>query len=1396
MSLGILLVGYCVSIVLGFRFGQHTETRLQYVSEALFTAATQSQIALTAFDQQIKLYNDAVILEDEDLLESAQEKATAAQRALQSIIALRKFDLASNNTPNDILYRLQDFTISARTVYAAMSSTPDLQGIEEINTQAARLAQQTRELQEDLASLTQARSAHLKQELSDIRALSKRARYIELSSFVVVVIVALIVTAIFIRQSILKPITQLAAIASKIAVGDLSGRIDLTSDDELGMVANAFRDMIVYIRNVAQVAQRLAVGEIQVHVELQSDQDVLNQAFAHTIQYIQELADVARKVAMGEIHVQVEPKSKQDVLNHAFADTIRYIQDVADVAQKVAAGNIQVRVTPQSKQDILNQTFADTIRYIQNVAGIAEKISQNDLDVAVQPQSKEDLLNISLQRMVLNLRKTQEKIEQTMAEVDRQNWIKTGQTELNNLMSGEQEPMMLAKNIITYIARYVGAQVGAIYLRQEGPEEPVLKLTASYAYTKRKGQHATFRFGESLIGQAALEKESIIYSNVPQNYTFISSGLGETIPHSILVVPFLYENEIKGVCELGSSDRFTRRQLEFLEQVAENIAITFHTAQARITMQDLLEKSQQQAEKLQSQQEELRQSNEELEERSKALQESEGRLQTQQEELRQTNEELSSQTRVLEKQKQTLEEQKQTLKEKNLALQRSQQIVEDKARELELTNKYKSEFLANMSHELRTPLNSLLILSNLLHENKEGNLTEKQREFARMIHAAGVDLVELIDDILDLSKIETGKMTINIQEVKMESLATYIEQHFTHVARQKALDFTVAPGEQLPMSIRTDRKRLEQIVKNFLSNAFKFTEQGGVSVVITRPEPEIDLSHSGLIHEQSIAISVSDTGIGLPAEKQEMIFEAFQQADGATTRKYGGTGLGLSISKKLAALLGGEIQVHSEAGQGSTFTLYLPEIARKPDMSGNKPTGATVVTDQEVSPSFPQPPAMEFSEPVDVSLAPTSALPEEWEEIDILAAEESHAEEISAIRDDRRSIEPGDKVLLIVEDDPQFAKVMFNQAHENYFKCLLAGDGEAGLLLAYQYKPHAIILDIMLPRMDGWAVMNKLQENLDTRYIPVHFISSQDHSQKAMRMGAIGYLTKPVTLDILNQAFTTIEHTLTNPFKKVLVIEDNDTMRASILELLNNDQTEIITTATGEEAYTLLKSETFDCMVLDLGLSDISGLALLERIKKDETIPQIPVIVYTGQELNREEEMKLASYTESIIIKGVKSQERLLDEVMLFLHRVESELPKDQQQKLRRIYGKETVLEEKKVLIVDDDMRNVYALSSVLEEHGMEVVMGINGAAALERLDEHPDVDLVLMDIMMPDMDGYEAIQAVRKQPRFQNLPIITLTAKAMRGDRQKCIEAGASDYLSKPVDTNKLLSLLRVWLY
>ncbi|MCP4401380.1 MAG: response regulator [bacterium] len=1162
-------------------------------------------------------------------------------------------------------------------------------------------------------------------------------------------------------REVVKSFQEITATSEAIAMGNLHHEITPRSDRDV--LGHALQNMLIFLNQMASVAEAIAEGDLRQEIQPKSDRDVLGQAFYNVVVYFREMSGIATKIAVGDLRQVLQPKTEHDVLGQAFQQMMEYVQNVTAVAESVSDGDLRVHVTPKSQQDILNHSLEKMIRYIQDVANVAEKISTNDFYVDVRPKSGQDVLNISLQRMVANLQTAQRKAEESMAEVEQQNWFKTGQAELNDAMHGEHDIATLAQHTITYLANYLQTQIGALYLADD---EAVLHLVGSYAYATRKANRNEFKLGEGLIGQAALEKRSILFTSVPDDYMSITSGLGETNPRHILVTPFMHEGAVGGVIELGTVQEFTEMQRAFLEQACDSVAITFHAAQSRVKMRELLEETQQQSETLQVQQEELRQANQELAGQTTVLRTSEERLQTQQEELRRTNEELETQTR-------TLEHQKQELEESNLELNKARKIVERKAKDLELSSKYKSEFLANMSHELRTPLNSLLILSQLLVENKDANLTTKQVEFAKTIHAAGVDLLELINEVLDLSKLEAGRMILNIDEMRLKGLAGYIERHFAHVAEQKGLSLTVTLADGLPESIRIDRQRVEQIVKNFLSNAIKFTEKGGVDVRIDRPAADVDLSHSGLDLQHVIAISVSDTGIGISEDKQRLIFEAFQQADGSTSRKYGGTGLGLSISRELVKLLGGEMRVRSTEGQGSTFTLYLSErfwqkLSRE-EQAAKDAEQAAGDADRETIPASPPapPPSLVVSSGVD------------------------------AIRDDRHdTFSPTDKFLLIIEDDPKFAKILFDLAREKEFKALIAGDGAAGLQLAYQYKPQAILLDIGLPGVSGWIVMEKLKANPETRHIPVHFISAEDTALDAMKMGAVGYLTKPVTLDKLRNAFTAIEENLAKTLKKVLIVEDNETMRISMLELLSAEDVVITTADTGQEAYDLLQAEPFDCLVLDLGLADISGFDVLEKVKMDAALFHLPIIVYTGKELSQQDEKYLKQYAESIIIKGVKSPERLLDEVTLFLHRVETDLPGVQHKKGRIFLDKEEILEGRTILMADDDIRNVFALSSVLDEKGMKTLIAENGKEALELLEANPEIDLVLMDIMMPEMDGYEMMQAIRTQPEYNKLPIIALTAKAMKGDRQKCLEAGANDYLSKPVDTDKLLSLLRVWLY
>jgi len=897
------------------------------------------------------------------------------------------------------------------------------------------------------------------------------------------------------------------------------------------------------------------------------------------------------------------------------------------------------------------------------------------------------------------------------------------------------------------LAKYMGAQIGALYLKEEDSED--LKLTGSYAFSKRKNLNERIQIGEGLVGQAAFEKELISVTNIPEDYTRIGSAIGDAVPRNIVVFPALFEGQLRAVIELGAFKEFSDAELEFLNSVSENIAIMFISTQANSKIKILLKETQAQGEELKTQQEELRTANEELTEKTE-------RMEVQSEELRLSNNELEDQKAVIEK--------------KN-------RDVEIKAEELAISSKYKSEFLANMSHELRTPLNSMLLLSNNLAKNKEGNLTPEQVKFITIVHEGGGDLLNLINEILDLSKIEAGMMELELTPVSIQEVGDSLDRNFKYMMKEKGLDFKINITPNLPESISSDRKRMEQILKNLISNAIKFTREGSITVDFNKPSLEANLSRSGLEPAAVVAIAITDTGIGIPVDKQKVIFEAFQQAEGGTARKYGGTGLGLSISRELATLLGGEIQLQSQPDKGSIFTLYLP-LDHQETTQKHRGTEAQMKGGTKAGGRFAQRQTAE-GENKTPGLSKLEYQIEDDREV---------------LGDpDRRT---GDKTILVIEDDPQFAKILVDQCHKQDLKCLATAYGEEGLSLANQYRPAGIILDLHLPGVDGWSVLSALKDNPKTRHIPVYIMSVDDEKQKAETWGAIGFVTKPVNQEQLDAAFQKIQKYSDKKVKDLLVIEDDDASRTAIKKLIGNGDVKITEVANGHDAFQSLISGIFDCIILDLTLPDISGFELLEKLALEKNFQIPPVIIYTGKDLTREEQQQLLKYSDSIIIKGVGSQERLLDETTLFLHRVVEKLPQDKQKIIHNLYDLENVFKNKKVLVVDDDMRNVFAVTQLLEEKGVNVLTAEDGNVALDLLKQKPDVDLVLMDIMMPGMDGYETIRAIRKQQKFKKLPIIALTAKAMKNDSDKCIAAGANDYLAKPLEEQRLFSMMRIWLY
>lgn len=1016
---------------------------------------------------------------------------------------------------------------------------------------------------------------------------------------------------------------------------------------------------------------------------------------------------------------------------------------------------------------------------IKTVTNTFREISEGDADLEVRLKANSA---DEIGEMAQYFNRFMVKLQAIMLHNNNQSWLKAGKAELNEKIRGEQGVDLLAGNIIAYVSKYLNAQIGAIYVRTD---DSLFRLLGSYAYNRRKNLSDKVKLGEGLIGQAALEKQSIVVTNVPDDYIKVASGVGESVPKNILVAPCMVNQEVKCIIELGSFTEFSDIQLEFIEQISESIAINIQSAESRIKMRELLDKTLEQSEELQVQQEELRQNNEELEEQAKALKESEAKLQAQQEELRQSNEELSEQTRALresqaqlqsqqeelrvtneelEERTKSLELQRNDVTAKNKALENAQKEIEVKAKDLEITSRYKSEFLANMSHELRTPLNSILVLSQMLSDKKVNSpVTAKQLEYARTINSSGRDLLKLINDILDLSKVEAGKMDISPEPIELKEFAKYVESSFAPIAEQKKLDFVVDINKDVPDVIVSDNLRLQQIVSNLLSNAFKFTEKGQVSMSISSPDKGINGLENAVEPAGSISIAVKDTGIGIPAEKQEVIFEAFKQSDGTTSRKYGGTGLGLSISRELAKLLGGRIHLDSEEGKGSTFTLILPE---------NIETSAAIVQAASVSDEENLQKPNSAKDSVSVN------------------------EEAGKATNDKDSKKTTHKTLLVIEDDASFSNILRDLSYEKGFECIIAATGDEGFELAAKIKPDAIILDIGLPDISGWKVVEKLKEDAATRNTPIHVISGReaDGTTEAMN-NIIGYVNKPVTLESLDEVFGKLKSRMAKPLKKLLILDESTEQVDTISKALEKKDIQIRALHRGKEALELLKHEAFDCVILDLKLKDMSGLELLSQLRGSSS-EDLPVIIHTERKLTMDDEAQIQRYADSIIIKGSRSIDRLAAEASLFLHEIDSKTGDKNLKAIKSSQEKEASLENKKILIVDDDMRNVFALSSILEEKGMKIIIGRNGNEGLEKLEHNPDTNLVLMDVMMPEMDGYEAMQRIRSNDKHRRLPIIALTAKAMKDDRQKCIEAGADEYLTKPIDIDKLISLLRVWLY
>jgi len=1138
-------------------------------------------------------------------------------------------------------------------------------------------------------------------------------------------------------------VRNIANVTTAVAKGDLSKKITVDVRGEILELKDTINTMVVQLNSFASEVTRVARevgtegklgGQAQVKGVAGTWKDLtdnVNSMAANLTTQVRAIAKVVTAVANGDLKRKLVLDVKGEIAELAetingMIDTLAVFADqVTSVAREVG---IEGKLGGQASvpgaaglwrhlTDNVNQLAANLTTQVRAIADVATAVTKGDLtrSISVEAQGEVAALKDNINEMIRNLKETTRKNTE-------QDWLKTNLAKFTRMLQGQRDLLTVSQLILSELAPLVEAQCGVFYITDAKDSNKSLDLLAGYAYQEDEPTPKKIKMGEGLIGQCAVEKESFRLADIPPGYVKISSGLGEAEPRNIAILPAIFEGEVKAVIELASFRPLTDVHMAFLEQLTESIGIVLNTIAATTRTEELLKQSQ-------------------------ALTE----------ELKETN--------------RRLEQQNQEVEQKNREVEQARRSLEEKAAQLALTSKYKSQFLANTSHELRTPLNSLLLLSKILSENSEGNLTPKQIEFAKTIHSSGSDLLELINDILDLSKIESGTMVLDIGPVPFRELQDYVERTSRHFAVAKGLEFSVDLAPKLPETLSTDSKRLQQVLKNLLSNAFKFTDKGKVALRISVAKEGWRPDHAGLAAAGTvIALAVSDTGIGIAKDKQQIIFEAFQQADGTTNRKYGGTGLGLSISREIARLLGGDLRLESAPGEGSTFTLFLP--------LNYAPQSRQLQT-------LAPPAVPEFAETPVLAGGGDGFIGATVEAPSFVEAE---------INDDRGSLEEGDQVLLIVDDDVNFARILLDMARTKGFKALTAFRAERALALAHEYRPHAIILDIRLPDADGWTVLDRLKHNLATRHIPVFVISANDEERQALRLGAMGFLQKPAAKEALESTLDRVHAFIERPVKKLLLIEPDKNRGKGIADLLGGAEIETTIAASGRQAIAALKNGPFDSIILDPSLSE-QDMAEFTKNFHEERDSVVPIVIYGTRKLAKKDEDALARAAKGRVIKDAASPEQLLDRMLQLLHRPIENLPAPQRQVLETLSQEDPILAGRKVLIVDDDVRNIFALATVLERRKMRVVYAESGRQALSLLDTTPDVDIVLMDVMMPQMDGYETMRAVRRIERLKELPIISLTAKAMKGDREKCIEAGASDYIAKPVDTDHLCSLLRVWL-
>ncbi|HEV2227919.1 MAG TPA: response regulator [Steroidobacteraceae bacterium] len=1172
---------------------------------------------------------------------------------------------------------------------------------------------------------------------------------------------------------LIRPTAAVARVIESVANGDLSQRMLLDIDGlplrgEFQRIGKVVNTMVAQLNSFASEVSRVARevgsegklgGQARVPGVAGTWKDLtdnVNAMAANLTGQVRNIAEVTTAVARGDLSKKITVDVRGEILElkstiNTLVDQLNgFASEVSRVAREVGTeGKLggQARVpgvagTWKDLTDNVNQLAENLTTQVRAIAEVATAVTKGDLtrSIMVEAMGEVAALKDNINEMIRNLKDTTLKNEE-------QDWLKTNLAKFSRMLQGQSDLVTVSQLVLSELAPLVQVQQGALYRQSKQDSGPRLELVASYASPPDGPLPRTLRFGEGLVGQCAVEKKRILLESLPQDYIRVSSSLGSAVPLGVVILPVLFEGEVKAVLELASLRPFSATYLSFLDQLAESIGIVLNTIEANMRTSDLLRQSQSLTGELQRQQEELKQTNDRLEQQAGNLQKSETLLKTQQEELRSTNDELQQKAQLL-------SEQMRQVEYKNEEIELAKAALEEKAEQLALNSRYKSQFLANMSHELRTPLNSLLILAKLLADNAGDNLTPKQIDYAQTIYAAGADLLSLISDILDLAKIESGTVTLDVGTLRMADLRDYVERTFRPTALEKQLEFKIAIDAELAV-IETDEKRLQQILKNLLSNAFKFTRQGSVELRVERvaggwPRGSARLASAAEV----IAFTVADTGIGIPEDQQRVIFEAFQQADGTTSRHYGGTGLGLSISRELAGLLGGEIVVRSSPGKGSTFVLYLPlpPAAAETGAPGARPAGV----------------------PLERSVPP--------------------APSVARADDDRDSLRPGDRVVLIIEEDARFAATLLDVTHELGFKVVVARDGNTGFAQALALQPDAITLDLKLPDVDGWVLLDLLKHNVKTRHIPVSVVSLEEQAHRSLHMGAVAVMHKGAAREGLQQALLKTRTLLEREARVLLVADGDDARRADMQEALRGVGVEITPAGLGSQVLEALRTAHFDCVVLGPELGDMSALELLRAIAESEAVTEMPFVICETDSLGGHERAELGRLAEILVLKKAPTRKAMLEEIALFLHQAIGSLPDGSRSPLAS-RGGDRALADRKILIVDDDVRNVFALTGALEQCGMTVLNAEDGKEGIEILQATPDIEAVLMDIMMPGLDGYDTIRIIRGLEQFKELPIIAVTAKAMKGDREKCIAAGASDYIAKPVNVEQLASLLRVWL-